>query len=142
MAAKDESSPAPSAHRVAQLAEAWLADAYDLVATGWCQDAAARDAEGRPVAADSTAACEWSVTGSLLRVLRTSEADPELALHAFQRASLALTAAVNEIPSVWNDVPRRRAEEALAALAAGISLVRQPPGTSGAPAPTPEPGVR
>jgi hypothetical protein len=110
----------------AGVAETWLADAYDLVAIGWCQGASARDADGQPVAADGVPARAWSVTGALLRVLRTSEVDPELALHAFQRASLALTASVNEIPSVWNDAPRRTSDEALAALASAISLVREP----------------
>ncbi|HEX2111741.1 MAG TPA: hypothetical protein VHF67_09315 [Gaiellaceae bacterium] len=127
MIAIDHSDPEPSTRPVAALAEAWLADAYDLVATGWCQGTSARDADGRPVAAHSPTACEWSLTGSLLRVLRTSEAEPELALHAFQRASLAVTAAVNGVASVWNDAPRRRADDVLDALAIAISLVREPP---------------
>lgn len=136
MIASDHDDPEPSTRPVAALAEAWLADAYDLVATGWCQGASARDAEGRPVGAHSPAACEWSLTGSLLRALRTSEAEPELALHAFQRASLAVTAAVNEVASVWNDAPRRRAEDVLDALATAISLVREPRvGESGANGP-------
>jgi hypothetical protein len=110
----------------ADLAEKWLAAAYDLVERGWCQGAAATDATGRPVAPDSAAARAWSLGGALTRSWREHGADDETGLSGFQLAHLALSAAVHEAPAVWNDTPGRRKGEVLEALVRAVSLVQDP----------------
>ncbi len=109
-----------------EVAERWLADAYDLLASGWCRGAAAVDEAGSPVEPASSAARRFSVDGALVRLWRRSGLDPELALRALQLANLALTAAVNEIPKSWNDAPGRRQGEVLEAVLAAVTLVRDP----------------
>ena|SRR5829696_7142207 len=110
--------------RVADVAERWLADAYDLVARGWCQGATARAAGGTPVEPESADACEWSMTGALVRVWRLAEeADKVLGLAALGRANLALTAATGAIPGTWNDTPGRRQSHVLEAICEAVSLV-------------------
>ncbi len=112
----------------AELAECWLARAYELVEHGWCQGALARDGAGRPVAAESPLALAWSAPGALLRVWReAAELDDAVGIAAFGRANLALTAAVRAIPAVWNDAPGRRRQAVLEALLAAVSLVRTLP---------------
>lgn len=109
----------------AELAECWLARAYELVEQGWCQGALARDGAGRSVAAESPRALTWSAPGALLRVWRdAAEPDDAVGIAAFGRANLALTAAVRAIPAVWNDAPGRRRQAVLEALLAAVSLVR------------------
>jgi DNA-binding beta-propeller fold protein YncE len=112
----------------AELAEYWLARAYELVEHGWCQGALARDGAGCPVAAESPLALAWSAPGALLRVWReAAEPDDAVGIAAFGRANLALTAAVRAIPAVWNDAPGRRRQAVLEALLAAVSLVRTLP---------------
>ena len=108
------------------LAEEWLAAAYELVESGWCQGAAARDASGDSVEPDSTAAGCWSATGALTRVWRRSDVGDELGLGALQFANLALSAAVNHVPKLWNDMPERRQQDVLDAFARAVSLVQDP----------------
>jgi hypothetical protein len=51
---------------------------------------------------------------------------PGVALDAFQSAKLALTAAVNDVPRVWNDSPDRHESEVLSALAEAVRLLGLP----------------
>ena len=108
------------------LAEEWLAAAYELVERGWCQGVAAQNAAGEAVEPDSPFARRWSATGALARVWRESGIDDERGLGALQFANLALSAAVHHVPKLWNDMPGRRQQEVLDALAHAISLVQEP----------------
>ena len=112
--------------RAGDLAERWLGEAYDLVERGWCQGASAQNAAGQTVDPASASACRWSPAGALMRAWRLSDADVEVGLHALQLASLALTAATNEIPKTWNDAPRRTHREALEAILDAVSLAQDP----------------
>lgn len=112
--------------RPAELAERWLADAYELVEHGWCRGATAEDELARVVDPTSEDAARWSPTGALLAVWRRSSVDEELGLRALQMANLALAAAVNDIPTAWNEAPGRRHYEVLEALLSAVSLVRDP----------------
>lgn len=51
--------------------------------------ASARDAIGEPIDASSVFARRWSIAGALERVWRRSTFDPDVALSAFVRATLA-----------------------------------------------------
>ena len=104
----------------------WLDDAYELVESGWCRGASAEDELGRVVDVDSADAVRWSPTGALYAVWRRNGVDDDLALRALQMANLALAAAVNDIPSAWNDAPGRRHHEVLETLLSAVSLVRDP----------------
>jgi hypothetical protein len=109
------------------LAGAMLAEAYDDVLSGWCQGAAAVDERGRPTEPASPLARKWSAIGALERAWQRSLADPIDARAAFERARLALTAAVNDVPQSWNDRPKRHHSEVLSALAEALQLVDAAP---------------
>jgi hypothetical protein len=117
------------------IAEEWLAEAYELVAAGWCQGATAENEAGIPVDPASPSARRFSVAGAVMRLWRRSDVDAELGLNALQLANLALTAAMNEIPKSWNDAPGRRHGEVLEKILDAVSLVRDPllfgPGSPG-----------
>jgi hypothetical protein len=102
---------------VESLAGRMLAESYELIVSGWCQGAGAKDELGRSIEPSSAFARQWSTAGALERVWRRSNADPDLALEAFERANLALAAAVKAVPQTWNDDPERTQEDALVALA-------------------------
>ena len=101
---------------VQELAEHMLSEAYELVVSGWCQGAGARDEMGRPIEPSSAFARRWSAPGALERIWRRAPGDEDEALEAFQRASLALSAAVKDVPQRWNDEATRTREEVLGAL--------------------------
>ena len=108
-------------------AEEMLTAAYELVRTGWCQGAAARDEAGRPVAPVSAFARSWSAPGALERVWARSDQQFAVELDAFQRANLALATAVGDTPQFWNDANGRTLREVLDALAQAVHLVAGPP---------------
>ena len=105
------------------LARQMLADAYELVVSGWCQGAGAKDELGRSIEPSSAFARRWSIVGALERVWRRSSADPDAALDAFERANLALAAAVKAVPQAWNDLPERTRDDAFAALVEARSFL-------------------
>ena len=107
----------------AAVAETLLADAYEYVLNGWCQGADAVDESGRPIEPASAFARRWSAMGALERAWRRSGEEEGVARQAFERARLALTAAVNEMPQAWNDRPERHHSEVLSALAEALQLV-------------------
>lgn len=117
---------------VAASAEAMLADAYDYVLSGWCQGSAAVDERGRPTGPASASARRWSVLGALERAWQRSLAEPSEARQAFERASLALIAAVNDVPQAWNDRPERHQSDVLSALAEALQLVDAAPAPAAA----------
>jgi hypothetical protein len=105
------------------LAQRMLADAYELVMSGWCQGTSAQDEMGRAIEPSSAFARCWSVPGALERVWRRAVDDGDLALEAFERANLALAAAVKDVPQRWNDAVGRTWEDALEAFEEAIRLV-------------------
>jgi hypothetical protein len=108
---------------VEALAQRMLADAYELVMSGWCQGTSAQDEMGRAIEPSSAFARCWSVPGALERVWRRAVDDGDLALEAFERANLALAAAVKDVPQRWNDAVGRTSEDALEAFEEAIRLV-------------------
>jgi hypothetical protein len=108
---------------VESLAGQMLCDAYELVVGGWCQGAGAKDEMGRSTEPSSAFARSWSAPGALERVWRRSDGDPDAAVEAFERANLALAAAVKGVPQAWNDHPGRTHEDALVALVEAHSFL-------------------
>jgi hypothetical protein len=106
------------------LAEQMLADAYELVVGGWCQGSSAQDEMGRAIEPSSAFARRWSAAGALERVWRRGFEDPDVALDAFERANLALAAAVKDVPQKWNDAAERTTDDVLDALQDAMNLVR------------------
>jgi hypothetical protein len=98
------------------LAEQMLSDACELVLSGWCQGTGAEDEMGRAIESSSAFARRWSVAGALERVWRRALDGDDVALEAFERANLALAAAVKDAPQRWNDAPERTRAQALDAL--------------------------
>jgi hypothetical protein len=105
------------------IAQQMLADAFELVRSGWCQGMSARDEMGRAIEPSSAFARAWSASGALERVWRRAALDEELALDAFERANLALAAAVRDVPSQWNDSSDCTREQVLDALSTAERLV-------------------
>jgi len=91
--------------------------------TGWCQGASARDAVGEVIDPSSAFARQWSIAGALERVWRRSTFDPDVALSAFVRASLALAAATDDAPQRWNDEAGQTFDETLEAVLDAQRLV-------------------
>jgi len=120
---------------VVATAENMLADAYELVLSGWCQGTSAQDEGGRSIEPSSAFARRWSAPGALERVWRRGDDGNGSLVEAYERASLALTAAVRDVPQRWNDVADRRLDEVLDALASLLekSLLRQTEGADGQP---------
>jgi hypothetical protein len=116
---------------ITAIAEDMLADAYEYVLSGWCQGAASEDECGRAIEPWSAFARKWSALGALERAWQRSPEDPGLARHAFDRARLALIAAVNDLPQSWNDDPGRDQSHVLSALAEAVQLVASAPGAQG-----------
>jgi hypothetical protein len=98
-------------------AEEMLADAYELVLSGWCQGASARDEYKQPTEPSSALARQWSAPGALTRVWQRSSDPFGPALEAFQAANLALASVVHAVPQVWNDAEDRTQRQVLDALA-------------------------
>lgn len=110
---------------VAATAERMLSDAYELVLSGWCQGDSARDECGRAIEPSSAFARKWSAAGALERVWRRAPDDPDLALEAYERASLALATAVRGVPRVWNDAAGRNLADVLDAFARACEQLRE-----------------
>ncbi|MGH3029366.1 MAG: DUF6197 family protein [Gaiellaceae bacterium] len=106
-----------------ELAEEFLARASELLESGWCQGASARDAIGEPIDASSVFARRWSIGGALERVWRRGTFDPDVALSAFVRASLALAGTFGGDPQRWNDEEGRTLDQTLDALLDAEQLV-------------------
>jgi hypothetical protein len=100
-----------------------LADAFELVQSGWCQGMSAQDEMGRAIEPSSAFARAWSANGALERVWRRAALDDELALEAYERASLALAAAVGDVPARWNDAADCTKEQVLDALSLATRFV-------------------
>jgi hypothetical protein len=116
--------------RAEVLAGEMLASAYELVLGGWCQGMSAGDELGRAIEPSSAFARSWSAPGALERVWRRALAGGDLVLVAFERANLALTEAVKDVPQRWNDAAERTKEEVLDALLNAAALLRAGPETS------------
>jgi hypothetical protein len=99
------------------LAEEMLADAYELVLSGWCQGTAARDEFGEAVEPASVVARAWSAPGALTRVWERSADRFGPGLDAFEMANLAFAAVVGDVPQKWNDAEGRTQWQVLDAIA-------------------------
>lgn len=108
-------------------AEEMLADAYELVLSGWCQGTAAQDEFGRPVEPASASARRWSAPGALTRVWERRDDRFGPALEAFYTANLALATVVRGIPQAWNDDETRTHWEVLDAIALAAHEVSPAP---------------
>jgi len=116
--------------QVERLAEQMLADAYELVSSGWCQGTSAADEMGRAIEPSSAFARRWSAPGALERVCRRTPEAGDVVLEAFERANLALAAAMGEVPQKWNDALGRTYVEVLDALAQAQRIVQPADETS------------
>ena len=105
------------------LAEQMLASAYELILGGWCQGMSAQDELGRAIEPSSAFARSWSAPGALERVWRRMSLGDEVALPAFERANLALSAAIHDVPQRWNDAVDRTREQVLDALVQASGLI-------------------
>lgn len=105
------------------LAEQMLASAYELILGGWCQGMSAQDALGRAIEPSSAFARSWSAPGALERVWRRMSLGDEVALPAFERANLALSAAIQDVPQCWNDAVDRTRDQVLDALVQASGLI-------------------
>jgi hypothetical protein len=83
----------------------------------------AQDEMGRAIEPSSAFARAWSANGALERVWRRTALQDELALEAFERANLALAAAVGDVPAQWNDAEDCTKERVLEALSLAARLV-------------------
>src|SRR5207247_2946327 len=93
-----------------------LCEACELVLSGWCRGTDAQDELGRTIEPSSAFARRWSAVGALERVWRRMPGDEDLAIEAFGRANLALTATVRDVPRQWNDSQERTQDGVLMAL--------------------------
>ena len=109
------------------VAEEMLADAYELVLSGWCQGTAARNEFGEPVEPASVGARAWSAPGALTRVWERHVDRFGPALDAFQVANLAVAAVVGEVPQTWNDAEGRTQWQVLDAIALAAHRVSPAP---------------
>jgi hypothetical protein len=109
------------------LAEQMLASAHELVLCGWCQGMSAQDELGRAIEPSSAFARSWSAPGALERVWLRTLGGGDVVLVAFERANLALTAAIKDVPQHWNDAAERTKEEVLDALLAAAALLKAEP---------------
>jgi hypothetical protein len=100
-----------------------LSGAYELILGGWCQGVSAQDELGRAIEPSSAFARRWSAPGAVERVWRRMPPGVDGALTAFERANLALSAAVHDVPQRWNDALGRTKEEVLDALVHATALV-------------------
>jgi hypothetical protein len=97
-----------------------LADARAVVASGWCQGADARGADGAAIEPWDERAVSWSLLGAIVAVLEQRAADEgEIPLEELAAALYAL-ADVIETDSLerWNDEPRRSQNDVVNILAA------------------------
>jgi len=104
-----------------------LADAYELVVSGWCQGASAEDEAGRGIEPSSAFARRWSAAGALERVWRRDADANGVALDAYERATLALSAAIHDVPQRWNDAVNRTRDEVLDAIASAVAFLNPAP---------------
>ena len=100
-----------------------LRGAHELLASGWCQGADARDASGRAVEPWDDRATAWSLLGALVAQTEPARLESgELTVAALRRAVGALAEVLTaESLSEWNDAPGRDAAEVANILTRAIS---------------------
>jgi hypothetical protein len=105
------SSPRP--HLPPPNAEQLLSRAAELIATGWCQNALARDEHGRQVEPWGPNASRWSLLGALTRIWHDDRGEE---LEVFEAAYAALALATGGRPEEWNDARWRTKRHVLRAF--------------------------
>ena len=105
-----------------------LRNARELVSTGWCQGADARDPEGNAVDPWSEHAVEWSILGAIVRVLEVeAEEQGEVPLDELASALYAIADLI-EVDSLsdWNDAAHRTQTEVIATIRAAEAVFEPP----------------
>lgn len=120
----DDREPQGSLRVVNAVVETWLEEAYELILSGWCQGASARDASGKEIEPSSAFARQWSASGAIERVWRRATIDPNVAIDAYAHAHTSFAAVVHRQPQEWNDAPGRTVREVLDAFAVTLARVR------------------
>lgn len=100
-------------HQSPPSAEQLLNRAAELIASGWSQNALARDDRGRQVEPWSEQARRWSPLGALTRVWHDGRGDE---LQVFEAAYAALAMATGGRPEEWNDARWRTKRHVLRAF--------------------------
>jgi hypothetical protein len=107
-----------------------LSSAHELVASGWCQGATARDRQGDEVDPRSGEACAWSAAGAIVATRRTRGDSPVRGhggdIEAFIAANGALAGSLSTAPDEWNDAPGRTREQVLQAFNRSTALLEAP----------------
>jgi len=99
-----------------------LAEAAELVARGWCQDALAEDRHGHQVEPWSESACRWSPLGALISIWHESREDrPDVFAAAYGALDLATCGRVEE----WNAAPWRTKWHVLSAFSRAARYLPQ-----------------
>jgi hypothetical protein len=81
----------------------------DYIRRGWTQGTHARDADGKPVRADSPEAVAWCLTGALHAAYGTLPG-------VLESAWASVRDIINGDMVDWNDYPRRTKAQVIAAL--------------------------
>ena len=110
---RSAATTSPQTHRPPPSAEQLLSRAADLIASGWSQNALARDEYGRQVEPWSPEASRWSPLGALTRVWHDDRGDE---LEVFEAAYAALAMATGGRPEEWNDARWRTKRHVLRAF--------------------------
>ena len=109
--------------------QTFLRRTADLISSGWCRGAEARDHSGSPIEPSDPAAISWSLRGALAAVSERPDADEKTLRDALWGISGVIPDASLD---VWNDAPGRTREDTLQMLnAAENNLTAHPPPTNG-----------
>lgn len=92
-----------------------LAVAKNLLTTGWTQDVEARNADGKPVTAESTKAVCWCLTGALDRARWLLGASSDVQGRAVGRVHKAISKRHGQFSTIpnWNDEAGRKQAEVI-----------------------------
>lgn len=109
--------------------QAFLSETADLIESGWCRGADARDRRGRAVAASDPTATAWSLLGALVAISERPGCDGKSLRDALWGISGVIP---DSSLDAWNDRSGRTQGETLRMLAhAQTSLDAQPAPSSG-----------
>jgi len=106
-----------------------LAEARDLVSSGWCRGADARDRTGQPVEAWSPGARSWSILGAVVAAAELPSDLNGTRLGPLRQALGALAEVIEEpMLMSWNDDPGMTQAEVVQTLEAAreICAARHP----------------
>lgn len=105
-----------------------LRNARELISSGWCQGADARDREGDAVDPWDEHAVQWSILGAIVRVLELeAEEHGEVPLEELASALYAVADLI-EVDSLadWNDDEQRTHAEVIETIRAAEAVFEPP----------------